>query len=300
MAEITNRLGLPKPILKAAQNDSYTRGGARISITELIGSPRIRILRSKNRDKIVEDASDRFWAIIGSALHHVMEVNADDHHISEERLHVTVEGWEISGGIDLQIPVQTPSGPAMQLADYKMTTAWAVMNEKVDWERQLNCYAYLVEEVKHIPVESIAIIAIIRDWSRRQAATQPDYPQSPMVMLPQRLWSKEERDAYMNMRIRMHQAAERAEDWNEELVECNEEERWTKAPKYAVIKPGNKRAMKVFDAAELKLAEELAKEKNAVVEHRPGENTRCETFCSVSEWCDQFQKLKVKAEDAND
>jgi hypothetical protein len=296
MAEITNRLGLPAPILKAAKNDSYSRGGANISITELIGSPRIRILRKKHHTEITEDASDRFWAIIGSALHHVMETNAEDHHISEERLFATVEGWVISGGIDLQMPIQTPSGPAMSLADYKMTTAWAVMNEKMDWERQLNCYAYLVETNKGIPVESVSIIAIIRDWSRRQAATQPDYPQSPMVVIPQKLWSREERDAYIYARVREHQAADRAEDWGEDLVECNAEERWTKPPKYAVIKPGNKRAMKVFDADQLIEAEKLAEEKKAVVEHRPGEETRCEMFCSVSEWCEQFKRLKSRNE----
>jgi hypothetical protein len=291
MAEITNRLGLPAPILKAATNDSYSRGGADISITELIGSPRVRVLRAKHKDKIVEDASDRFWAIIGSALHHVMEVNAEDHHISEERLFASVEGWTISGGIDLQIPVQTAVGSSMSLGDYKMTTAWAVMQQKVEWERQLNCYAYLVTKNKNIPVESIFIVAIIRDWSRRQAKLQPDYPQSPMVVLPQKLWSFEEQEKYIIGRVNNHQAASYAEDWGESLVECNDEERWTKPDKYAVIKDGNKRALKIFDADALTDAQKFANEKSARVELRKGEQTRCENFCAVSEWCEQYQKM---------
>lgn len=290
MAEITNRLGLPHPILKAAKNDSYSRGGADISITELIGSPRIRVLRNKHRNKIVEDVSDRFWAIIGHSLHHVMEVNAAEHHISEERLFWAVEGWNISGGIDLQMFVQTADGPAMALADYKMTSAWAVMQEKVDWERQLNCYAYLVTKNKNIPIERIFIVAIIRDWSRRQAKTNPQYPQSPMVILEQKLWTTEEQEQYLIDRIRLHQRAHFAEDWGEELMHCTPEERWTKPTKYAVIKEGGKRAIKVLD--NYLEAVDLASEKSAVVETRKGEETRCEDYCAVAEWCEQFQKLK--------
>lgn len=288
--ELTNRLGLPTPILKAIKNDTYSRGGARISVTELISSPRIRVLRNLHRNEIVEDASDRFWAVIGTALHHVMEENSDQDHISEQRLFATVQGWEISGGIDLQIPSETSDGPGMSIADYKMTTAWSVMQDKIDWERQLNCYAYLIEINKKLPVTTISIIAVIRDWSRRLAAVQTDYPQSPMLVLEQKLWPMEERERYIKERIKLHQASDRAADWHEDLIQCSEEERWTKAPKWAVQKAGAKRALRVFNSnAE---ADNFAEDKNLDIVFRPGEDTRCLTFCAVSEWCDQFQESK--------
>jgi hypothetical protein len=59
-----------------------------------------------------------------------------------------------------------------------------------------------------------------------------------------------------------------------------------------VVKPGGKRALKVFEWDERTDAEEFAKANKAELEERPGLNTRCESFCSVSQWCEQFKKIK--------
>jgi hypothetical protein len=59
-----------------------------------------------------------------------------------------------------------------------------------------------------------------------------------------------------------------------------------------VVKPGGKRALKVFEWDERDDAEEFAKANKAELEERPGLNTRCESFCSVSQWCEQFKKIK--------
>jgi hypothetical protein len=88
---------------------------------------------------------------------------------------------DISGAIDLQII----TGPeTVSVRDYKTTSSWAVMNEKIEWEQQLNIYAWLVENVKGKIVDSVGIVAIIRDWSRREAAKNPDYPQAPVKEIP--------------------------------------------------------------------------------------------------------------------
>ena len=53
-----------------------------------------------------------------------------------------------------------------------------------------------------------------------------------------------------------------------------------------------KGAMKIFEAHEKDAALQLAAEKSAKVEIRRGEETRCEDYCAVAEWCDQFKSLK--------
>lgn len=290
---LTNKHGLPQTLVNLARRDTYTRGSAKISVTELIGSPRIRIMRGRHRDEIVSDVSEQLWSLVGRALHSVVEMGADDDHLPEERLFAEVNGWKISGGIDLQRTGVDEDGTAtVILSDYKFTSAWAVMNPKLDWERQLNCYAWLVEKVKGWRVEGLAINAIVRDWSRHEAARRQDYPKAAMAVLPQRLWSMEEREAYVRERVLVHQDAERRDAWDEALPECSDEERWFRPGKIAVVKDGRVRALKLFDADQLEEAKVYAAENKASVEVRPGANTRCEEFCPVSAWCEQFARMK--------
>ena len=85
-----------------------------------------RILK-KFEDEIEQDVADMVWSIFGSAVHKVLEHGQDENHIVEERLHAEVDGWKISGAIDLQIV--HPDG--IDIRDYKTVSAWSVMNEKI-------------------------------------------------------------------------------------------------------------------------------------------------------------------------
>lgn len=291
--KLSNRHGLPDTVVNLAKRDTYTRGAAKISVTELIGSPRIRILRNRHRDEIIVDVADQFWSLMGRAIHSVVEQGADKNHIAEERLFAEVNGWPISGGIDLQVVHRINDDEVeSEVGDFKFTSAWAVMNPKADWERQTNCYAWLTERNKGWRVKRLFINAIVRDWSRHEAERNPAYPQAPMVVLNQRLWSPEEREAYIRERVLIHQDAERRAEWGEDLPECSDEERWFNPGKLAVVKDGRVRALKLFDANEREAAEAYAAENKARVEARPGENKRCEQHCQVRDWCEQYAKIK--------
>lgn len=294
MPKITNKHNLPQTLVNLAMRDTYSRGNAHISVTELIGSPKIRVLRNEKRDEIVTDVSDMLWSLLGRAMHTVVEQGADNEHIAEERLFTSVNGWRLSGGIDLQILGNGSDGEReVALSDYKMTSAWAVMNEKDDWERQLNCYAYLIEKTRGWTVTALTINAIIRDWSRHEAARRPDYPQIPFAVLPQTLWSPKQREAYVLERMRLHQEAERNHDWGDPMPACTDEERWFRPGKLAVMKEGRAKALRLFETHEREEAETYARENKGRVEERPGENVRCESYCPVSAWCSQFQSTKA-------
>jgi hypothetical protein len=293
MSNITNKHNLPQTLVNLAKRDPYTRGNARISVTQLIGSPKIRILQAEKQAEIITDVSETLWSLLGRALHTVVEQGADESHIPEERLFTEIAGWRLSGGVDLQLLGNNSDGARqVGLSDYKMTTAWAVMNPKPDWERQLNCYAYLIEKEKGWEVTDLTINAVIRDWSRHEAERREDYPQVPLVVLPQTLWTMKAREEYITERIKIHQDAERAFDWGEELPECSDEERWFKPGKLAIMREGRVKALKLFDITEREQAEEYAKENKATVTERPGENKRCESFCKVAPWCEQFKRLQ--------
>jgi len=293
MVKITNNLGLPQTLVNLARRDRYSRGKSRLSVTQIIDSPRVRILREKHEDEIVTDVSEMVWPLMGQAFHHVVEQGADSEHLPEERLFLDVNGWTISGGVDLQsLGVNGAGDHEVIISDYKLTSAWAIMSNKADWERQLNLYAHLVEHTKGHKVVGLQIIAVCRDWNRHEAGYKEGYPKAPISMVPQRLWSDAERASYLEGRVALHQEAERRQEWGEELPECSEEERWYRPGTLAVMKPGGKRALKVFEWSERVEAEAFAKGNKAGVEERPGLNTRCESFCQASPWCEQFKKIK--------
>lgn len=289
--KITNKHGLPEPVVRALTFDDYTRGEAEISVTQIIDSPRVRILRGQHFDEIEEDVSEMTWAVLGRAVHVVMEQGATEQakFTPEERYFVEVEGWKLSGAIDLQ-----EHGAGVWLRDYKCTSVWSVIFGKPDWELQLNVYAYLIEQTQRVRVDGLSIIAILRDWQRKKAAEDPSYPQAPIMEIEVKLWTPEERDEYVKERVRLHQDAEFKHLMGEPLPPCSDKDRWLKESKYAVRKPKNKRALRVFSSMEDAEKYMASLDHEAVIDERPGEAIRCEqNWCRVAEWCDQYQESKA-------
>lgn len=80
MAFLTNKNGLPQPIVDALKYDTYKVHG-NISVTTLIDAPQIRILKYKHRHEISEDVSDMLWALMGTVVHSILERS----HIKDSR-----------------------------------------------------------------------------------------------------------------------------------------------------------------------------------------------------------------------
>jgi hypothetical protein len=283
--KITNKFNIPQTFINILDRPTYSKGKAHLSVTQLLNSPKIVALTKKFEDEIEQDASDMVWSIFGSAVHNVLEHGKDENHIVEQRIHKVYEGWNISGAIDLQVVNEK----GIDVKDYKTTTVWSVMNEKIEWEVQLNIYAGLVEDVKKIPVTSVGIVALIRDWNRRESTTREGYPEAPVKEIPIRLWSKEERDQYITDRIALHSACEFAIETDGDLPDCTPDEMWEKQTTYAIKKVGNKRAFKVYETEKDALEAISDMENTYEIEVRPGERTRCTNFCPVSQYCKQYR-----------
>jgi len=286
--KLTNKNGLPESIMNALRRPEYSRGKAHLSVTQLLNSPKIVALTQKHWEDLEQDAADMVWSLFGTAVHKVLEHGKDANHIVEQRIHAEIDGWNISGAIDLQIVNEN----GVDIRDYKTTSAWAVINEKIEWEYQLNMYAYLVERVKKVPATSVGIVAIIRDWSRRDAANKEEYPQAPIKEIPIRLWSLEEREAFVADRVNKHAEADFAMETEQALPDCTPEEMWERPGTWAVKKIGGVRAKSVHpseEEASIALAEAG---KGYEIEVRPGSRARCESFCPVSQYCQQFQAYK--------
>ena len=290
--KLTNKFGIPETFINVLRRPTYSKGAAHLSVTQLINSPKIVALTKKFEDELEQDVSDMVWSIFGSAIHGVLEHGKDDNHIVEERLHAMIDGWKISGAVDLQI-VNELGG--ISIRDYKTCSVWSVMNEKIEWEQQLNIYAWLVETVKEdFHVTDLGIVAIIRDWSRRDAARNPDYPQAPVKEIPIKIWPYQDREAFIKERISHHSACEFAMETNESLPECTPEEMWEKPTTYALKKKGGVRAIKVYETQEE--AEKACDPKVHEIEVRLGSRTRCESFCPVNTYCQQWRDYQEQKE----
>lgn len=277
---ITNIHGLPQALVKAVQNDPYDAGKSDISVTKLIDSPQKRALWLQHQDAIEEDVSERIWALLGQAVHHILERAGTDT-LVEERMYAKVRDWTLSGQFDrLHLSTKT-------LSDYKVTTTYKAKGD-LQWERQLNVLRWLALQNEY-EVERLEIVAIFRDWRRAEADRDPDYPQSSVQVIPIRVWPMSETREYVESRIAIHQAAT-----NGLPVLCTDEERWYTGDKWAIIKPGGKRALRVLDAKPEQAPD------GYVLEYRPGIYRRCERYCDVASFCPQWASTTTPQDHATE
>jgi hypothetical protein len=289
--KITNKHNVPETLVALASRDYYSKGKSDYSVTEIISPPRIQRLRRLHHEEMEQDVSDMLWQLLGSALHVVAERGVAEGHITEERLIAEVDGVKLSGAID----IQKVESDGVTITDYKFTSAWALRQDKPEWEAQQNIYAWLVETVKGQKVKGIQICALVRDWSRREASVKPSYPQAPIQVLELPLWDSSYTEQYIKERIEAHRMSKVQADWGDELPPCSDDERWVRETKYAVMREGRKTAIRVFDTQHE--ADELAVKEKGYVEIRKGEAIRCTgNFCGVAQWCSQYQRSQENQE----
>ena len=201
---ITNQHNLPEPVFRALTHSDYSKGSSNRSVTQLIDSPRVRILRKEHDDEIFEDVSEMLWSVLGTSVHHMFEQHQPEGHIVEERLYAEVDDWIISGAIDVQ---RSEEDGSVTVLDYKCTSVWSIIYGKKEWHNQLNFYAWLVEQSKEIEVNRLQIVAVLRDWQRTKASVEENYPKAPLIIVDIPLWSQQVRDKYVRDRVRLHQHA---------------------------------------------------------------------------------------------
>lgn len=329
----TNKSNLPQYLVDAILvNDHVTMGD--ISVTTLIDAPQIRVL--KKNESYEMDVMDMVAMAMGTGLHTIIErgdikgsVNSrtlqkaagvllelgeekgskwllkviedklketiDENIINEKTLSIEIDGMEISGTFD-RFDISNK-----HMDDNKMTGASAVMfpEQKLAWDRQLNVYAYMLRQHGY-EVETARIIAFLKDWSKMKVKTNKDYPKTPIIMHPVKLYNDKIMEKYLKQRVALHRRAENGEE-----IPCTVEERWAKPDMFAVKIEGGKRAKRVFDNEKLAdayiMKEEMNHTKKLVKEFRPGQSLRCAEYCPVAKFCPQYKKeMEITAKNSQD
>ena len=301
--QVKNDLNLLEPIFEALAHDNYDAGDSDITPSVWIDSPRIAQLTKAHKHEIEESIKDRTFALLGTAVHVMLERAAGDGVITEERVFYDhSSGLRISGAIDLQI---LEEGNLEKIVDYKTSSVWTyILNEsglKPEWISQLNSYRYIIEKAKpEIKVSALYILVIFRDWRASDAKKRADYPSSPIMQIQVPLWSWKETEAYVAERLELHQNAAYSALIGEPLPKCSSVQMWEQKEKYAVFKNSTaKRAQKLCNSKDEAIAWASDRNLNGAgfIEHRPGKRTRCEDWCKVSQWCDQNKEYLENKDD---
>lgn len=288
MSKLTNVKGLPEALVKAMQNDPYNAGDSDFTATGLLKPARVVELEKRHAHEITEDAEDGIYRLYGQVAHGILE-RANMADMAEKRFFATFT----VGGKDYKVSAQMDTLSIVDgtLSDFKFTTAWGFKKDqppKAEWVAQLNIQLELMR-MNGLDAKALQIIGLLRDFQLSQAKGDPNYPQAPVATHSIPMWSREQTQAFIKMRIAAHVDARTA------LPECTAEERWAKPDTWAVIKKGQKRAInggvQLNEKAALAVAE---RNPGTVVVYRPGESVRCASYCSAAQFCTQFARENNK------
>ena len=296
--QLTNKARLPQIFQDAIQPDNYDPVGASdYSATTLIDSPRKVQLTKRHKDEIQEDSLD-MWAIFrGNAVHHELEASLKNNprYIVERKItrFDKPEGGDESQYRRVVAKLDAYDKETKCLSDHKTTNTFIHGNEmKPEWINQLNLNAYFLEKDGY-PVKDVAINAIYMDWRPQSGRYKDDnYPSIPFCEFRVPAWPMLQREKFYKERLRVHVDAESLSD--DLLPLCTPDECLERPSKFAVYKVGAAKATRLLDTREE--AEAFMRQKRLGsdygIEFRPGERTRCEKYCPVNKFCNQYNEWK--------
>lgn len=290
----TNKTNLPEPIFNILKHDNYAgyehKKDCFCSVTELLNPAFQLALKEKYKEEIEIEVSDRLWLVLGNSVHQYAEsiLNSGNQILTEERVKITFPeiGITISGGVDVYDYSQKT------IFDFKVTSVWTMVfleKEKEEsryseWVKQLNLYRIGYEQCG-FKVEKLRIVAILRDWIKREADRNQSYIQSPIQIIEIPIVEYSEILKYVKEKTDVIKKARQ-----NECEPCSEAERWAKKTTYAIMKEGRKTAVKAnienWNEAQ-KILQSFGKGHS--VQIRKGESVRCKDYCDVSNFCEYWK-----------
>ncbi len=272
----TNRFGLPETLVKVITFDDYDPH-ADYSISQLVNPVRITQLRKRHDSEIETDVSEMIWLLLGNSVHYILDKAAGINDLAEERLHATIGGKKISGKADL---LQDDT-----IWDYKVTSVWSAVFEpkgRDEWHTQLNGYRWLYS-IAGFDVKALRICEILRDWQKSKRY-EDGYPQIPVKVLGIPFGDVV---PYLEQMVGRNEQVKILPD--SELPMCTPEQRWDKPTTYAIMRAGQKKAVRVFDTYPSDIPG------GCTVVTRQGKSTRCQEYCDVADFCDYGIKVRKEA-----
>ncbi len=290
----TNKHKLPGVLARALQSNDHKQEG-KYSVSGLLNPPRQQQLFSRHnqvgaakadtpKTDLIKDVSENLWALLGTAVHGVIQRFGKANDLIEQHICVEIDGISVSGTPD-HFNLET-----LELNDWKVTSVYSYQKGgRAEWEQQLNLYAWMIGNKFGKYPKRLSNRLVLRDHQASKAKYDVMYPSVPFVTINQPLWAPEQAEALFMERIRLHEEAAKLPD--DKLPLCTAEERWQRPDAWKAQKAGAKRATKVFTGATgLVDANKFAEEKHLEVKYMRGGSIRCADYCAVNGLCSQYKE----------
>lgn len=299
--KLTNKLNYPPAYVKAAERYIYPRTEGRIGVTELIESPQIRRLYIERYDDLIIDVSDFFTPMLGSAWHYNLQRNCPEEFKAEKKYEVDLvtsqsDGKKIGNVLQKRIGDITLVGKADLvnggIEDYKLMSAWSwVFDKDKHFIDQLNILNWLRINSGIQSANYLRTHCFIKDWSPYKAKQNSDYPQQKFFRRDLPVWPLEQTEKFIVERLKLHA---------DKNYQCTDEDKWSRAEGFAVMKKGRKSALRVLntqaEAMKWCIDNNWAKSgqllKEISIVERKSECKRCLSYCSVRSVCPFAKSLK--------
>lgn len=266
------------------------------SATVLCKTPRQAQLEIRHKSELEEPGIiDMWYAFAGSSMHDYLErhLRENPKYLVEQRIVRNDKPADMDDSCIRSVGAKFDAydKESKTLYDHKTTTTFIWGKEmKPEWVKQLMINAYFLEN-EGFPVDKVAINAIYMDWrdSRLRYAKPDSYPPAPSTAFEMDAWPMKDREYLYHSLLKEHIEAEAISD--DDLPFCDKEYCWESPAKFAVFRPGGKAAIRLVDTYQDALDYIKWKGLSGVeIEERPTTRRRCEKYCRVNKFCNQYQK----------
>lgn len=267
-----------------------------ISVTSLPLSPRQLQLNIRyGKDAEIEPKS-RYFVLLGSITHYIMETFPDEGDIIERRngrvFRINGKRVLVHGAADVM------NFNLGYIKDYKFSSTSSLKFPKEGYIAQLNILRYLQPKEDKEKIKSLRNIFIFRDWTNRDLNSE-----YPWKEVEQPLWKDEQCVSYLRDRLAEH--IKYFECHDDLIPECSAEERWERKGGFQVFpytKSGDLYKKSMGFAPTEQEAHSFAESKNMdkyELKPKAGVSLKCEKFCDIKDFCSQY-KNKIKSEEPID
>lgn len=274
----TNVHNLPPWLIERIAQEPRKKKPERMSVTDLIHTPRQRTLYIERWDDLVVDVSTMMAMWYGNLL----DAAFDDDENAQKKMELQIGDITLVGKWDCM--------RERILQDYKFLKVGAKKYESrmFEYQAQLNIYDCLNYDINWERAEGLENHFFYKDWSPILASFDKNYPQCAWERVVQPQWSQSEQKRYILERLAYHK---------DKPYDCPEEDRWGS---FAIKRKGGKKALVASvpgsKGKEMIKTEAHAKEilitKGYEAEFSTGEvyienrmGLRCKFYCSVANVC---------------
>jgi hypothetical protein len=312
--KIINDLGMPDHAFKAIcmrQGRPEPPKLDYIGVSALMNAPLPRYLFARYWHQLEQKASETMNALQGQMGHLLFDKVETD---TETEIHLKVdfEGQRLYGIADYYDPKLKTLGDA-KFKQVNAVTASTIRGTK-DLETQLNIYCWMARKMGYT-VEHLQGDIYINGWTVYRSYGDSAYPKAPYIKLSIPIWEDAFTANYVRERLKVHDTRairllrERGPEIEDglgfvlegamlEIPVCTDEERFMQPTKWAVMRDGQKKAVKLFDNMNDAYTF-IGLQKDAFklgVTERKGGFFKCLHYCNVRGFCPHNKVLDTDPE----